>query len=640
MAMFEEVAGLLSSGDSLSGLAQSIGGDETGTRTAVSAAVPVLLGGLSRRASTAGGATSLIETLNDTDGSLVDNVGQLFGVEDKGEIGSTLSNAILGGRAETVESTIASSSGLSGSAVSRLLAIAAPTVMGLLARRTTEQNLDRQGMSSLLDAERTEMDSQGFGPWLALLDSDTVVNDDTGFQAGLAKVAGLGGLGALGVGAAATTFGKTPTAPSISMPPTARPSTTAATGSAAGINVRLPETETATFTSTSTPSTPAVPTTPAVRTASAPAKSVPLPTANRSFQAPSRNPGEPYRTPEPEKRSRLRWLKWLLPLLLIGLLAFILWGCINEGGSSDGDTEEQAAATAVATAVPTEAPTEVPTEVPVEEEGVAQPVDDVPIDDGYTPGRIPAVAQEQGIFNTLLDSLDATGLTETLGSNNEFTIFAPSDAAFSALDPELIGALSDNPDILREVLSYHVVPGYVTADQLATGAIASALGTELAINVNSFNPRVNGAFILTPDITADNGVIHGIDRVLIPQSVLSFAGLSVNDALALDPINFDVGSADLTAQSEEVLNSAADYLRSSRTSIEIGGHTDDGGEEESNQALSEARAQAVLDYLVANGVPAEQLTAVGFGESQPVQDNGTAEGRAANRRIELNAVDR
>jgi len=635
MAMFEEVAGLLNSGDSLSGLAQSIGGDEAGTRTAVSAAVPVLLGGLSRRASTAGGATSLIETLNDTDGSLVDNVGQLFGAKDKGEVGSTLSNAILGGRAETVESTIASSSGLSGSAVSRLLAIAAPTVMSLLARRTTEQNLDRQGMSSLLDAERTEMDSQGFGPWLALLDSDTVVDDDTGFQAGLAKVAGLGGLGALGVGAAATAFGKTQKAPSISMPPTASPSTTAATRSAASIDVRLPETETATFTSTSTPGTPAVP------TASAPAKSAPLPTTNRSFESPTRNPVEPTRTPEPEKRARLRWLKWLLPLLLIGLLAFILWGCLNEGGSTDTDTEGQAAATAVATAVPTEAPTEVPTEVPVEEEEVvAEPVDDIPVDGGYTPGRIPAIAQEQGIFNTLLDSLDATGLTETLGTTNEFTIFAPSDAAFSALDPELIGALSDNPNILREVLSYHVVPGYVTADQLETGAIASALGTELAINVESFNPRVNGAFILTPDITADNGVIHGIDRVLIPQSVLSFAGLSVNDALALDPINFEVGSADLTAQSEEVLNSAADYLRSSRTSIEIGGHTDDGGEEESNQTLSEARAQAVLDYLVANGVPADQLTSVGFGESQPLQDNGTAEGRAANRRIELNAVDR
>lgn len=670
MAMFEEVAGLLSSGDNLSSLARSIGGDETGTKTALSAGVPVLFGALARRAGTAGGATSLIETLGDTDGSVVDNVSSLFAAEDRGGVGSTLSSAILGSQAETVEATMASSSGLSRSAVTRLLGIAAPTVMSLLARRKASGNLDRTSLASLLDGERSEMDRQGFGPWLALLDSDTVVDDDTGFQAGLAKVAGLGGLGALGAGAAAATvMGKTPGAPTISMPaatsgvstPTASataatsgvsaPTASATAASSSGMEVRLPETQQATFTSTSTTSASTTPPAtgsvaqPTINQPAAPTKPLTQPAPKRTYETPKTTTREPYRAPEPEKGSRLGWLKWLLPLLLLGILGFILWGCLNSGDDDTASTGDAETATAVATAVPTEAPTEaptpVPTEPPVDEAAAPVEVEEEPVgDDGYTEGRVPAVAEQQGIFNTLLDSLDSTGLTPTLGGEGEFTIFAPSDAAFSALSPELIGALVENPDILSQVLQYHVVPGYLTADQLATGPIASALGSDLSVNVDGFNPRVNGAFILNADITADNGVIHGIDRVLIPQSVLSFAGVTVNDALSLDAINFEVGSSELTAESTVVLDAAVDYLRNSRTAVEIGGHTDDDGDEASNQELSEARAEAVRAYLIDGGVAAEQLTAVGYGESQPIQDNGTSEGRAANRRIEMNVTGR
>jgi len=68
-------------------------------------------------------------------------------------------------------------------------------------------------------------------------------------------------------------------------------------------------------------------------------------------------------------------------------------------------------------------------------------------------------------------------------------------------------------------------------------------------------------------------------------------------------------------------------------SVEIGGHTDDRGSEESNQLLSEQRAQAVRDFMTARGVDTSGLTAVGYGEANPIADNETAEGQAANRRI-------
>ena len=69
--------------------------------------------------------------------------------------------------------------------------------------------------------------------------------------------------------------------------------------------------------------------------------------------------------------------------------------------------------------------------------------------------------------------------------------------------------------------------------------------------------------------------------------------------------------------------------------MQVGGHTDNVGSPAGNQTLSEQRANAVLGYLVGKGVPAAQLTAVGFGPTQPIADNTTADGRGSNRRIEF-----
>jgi OOP family OmpA-OmpF porin len=76
-------------------------------------------------------------------------------------------------------------------------------------------------------------------------------------------------------------------------------------------------------------------------------------------------------------------------------------------------------------------------------------------------------------------------------------------------------------------------------------------------------------------------------------------------------------------------------LRCPNTNIEIAGHTDSDGEEPSNQALSEKRAQAVTDYLVKAGLPANRFSAVGYGSTQPIAGNDNDQGRAQNRRIDF-----
>ncbi len=103
----------------------------------------------------------------------------------------------------------------------------------------------------------------------------------------------------------------------------------------------------------------------------------------------------------------------------------------------------------------------------------------------------------------------------------------------------------------------------------------------------------------------------------------------------LNGVHFEFDSAVLTGEAEEVLDQAAATLKSSSGSVVVVGHTDDRGDAGYNQQLSEARAQAATSYLISQGVSASRLSAKGMGQTEPVADNGTANGRAMNRRVEL-----
>lgn len=101
-------------------------------------------------------------------------------------------------------------------------------------------------------------------------------------------------------------------------------------------------------------------------------------------------------------------------------------------------------------------------------------------------------------------------------------------------------------------------------------------------------------------------------------------------------INFDTGSAVIQADSMSQLDEVAKMLKAdSALKLEVGGHTDNVGTPESNMKLSDARAKAVVAELVKQGVTADRLTAKGYGQTAPIADNRTEEGRAKNRRVEL-----
>ena len=109
-----------------------------------------------------------------------------------------------------------------------------------------------------------------------------------------------------------------------------------------------------------------------------------------------------------------------------------------------------------------------------------------------------------------------------------------------------------------------------------------------------------------------------------------------SDLLGKGSIRFVTARASIDPDSAGLLDRLTETaLRCPTSSIEIAGHTDGDGEEAFNQALSEKRAQAVMDYLVKAGFPADRLTAVGYGSTQPIASNDTGEGKAQNRRIDF-----
>jgi OOP family OmpA-OmpF porin len=109
-----------------------------------------------------------------------------------------------------------------------------------------------------------------------------------------------------------------------------------------------------------------------------------------------------------------------------------------------------------------------------------------------------------------------------------------------------------------------------------------------------------------------------------------------SDLLGKGTIRFESGRSVIDADSAGLLDRLIETaLRCPSANIEIGGHTDGDGEDAYNQALSEKRAQSVVDYLVKAGLPADRFTAVGYGSTQPIASNETDEGKAQNRRIEF-----
>ena len=125
-------------------------------------------------------------------------------------------------------------------------------------------------------------------------------------------------------------------------------------------------------------------------------------------------------------------------------------------------------------------------------------------------------ASNAGIFTTLLAAADVANLTSILYNDGPFTLFAPTDDAFAALPDGTVENLLKNPKELAKVLKYHLVKGNIFSSDLNNGSsVATVLGSPVSINTTE-GVLVNNAKVIQADVEASNGVIHVIDKVLLP----------------------------------------------------------------------------------------------------------------------------
>jgi uncharacterized surface protein with fasciclin (FAS1) repeats len=128
------------------------------------------------------------------------------------------------------------------------------------------------------------------------------------------------------------------------------------------------------------------------------------------------------------------------------------------------------------------------------------------------------VAVKAGSFKTLVALAKRAGLAGTL-STKTVTVFAPTDAAFAKVPKATLTKLQNDPALLKKVLLYHVVAGRVPAAKVVKlSSVMTLEGASLAVKVSGSTVRIGGARVVEPNVAAKNGVIHVIDRVLIPPA--------------------------------------------------------------------------------------------------------------------------
>lgn len=183
-------------------------------------------------------------------------------------------------------------------------------------------------------------------------------------------------------------------------------------------------------------------------------------------------------------------------------------------------------------------------------------------------------------------------------------------------------------------------------DQLSIQSANPADAEQLAAKIQ---PLVKNMTVMTQAASAASKPVDnttaisagniGAEKALAEINPDNIRALDIATALNMQIINFDTASSNIPDANKSILDQAAALIkRASQVHLTVKGHTDAMGDVAANKALSQKRAQAVVDYLVKQGVDPAQLQAVGYGSEQPVADNATAEGQFKNRRIEFEVL--
>lgn len=236
---------------------------------------------------------------------------------------------------------------------------------------------------------------------------------------------------------------------------------------------------------------------------------------------------------------------------------------------------------------------------------------------------------DQGFLATL-----QTNVKKVFSTTQDCNVDTSQTYAASFTDKDalagVLGALKGVPNASLEWVG----------DKITLKAADAAALEALTAKVKVLVPHTE--VVAAAPVTAEQSVSNSLSATQTALTAIDPNNVDVNalvKALNLQIINFASGSSDIPADNKAILDQAATLLNKvSGVKLNVGGHTDSTGNAASNKALSQRRAQAVVDYLTSKGVDASKLVAQGHGSDQPVAENTTDEGRFKNRRIEFSVA--
>lgn len=243
---------------------------------------------------------------------------------------------------------------------------------------------------------------------------------------------------------------------------------------------------------------------------------------------------------------------------------------------------------------------------------------------------------DETVFDDLIEEADAIGVATVTELEP-----APELAAFSRTYEltsdgiSLFGTVATEEERVRILTSVaEVFPDAVVDDALMVAEVSVVVGTVVLLGETDPTDAAALRAIVTDgeDIEVDDRLVEVEEATDADADAVD----RLNELFALEPIRFQTNSATIQPESAATLDRAAEILTEvDGVAIRVEGHTDSLGDDAANLVLSQRRAEAVVDALIERGIAPERLEAVGFGESRPIADNTTPEGREQNRRIEL-----
>ena len=300
-------------------------------------------------------------------------------------------------------------------------------------------------------------------------------------------------------------------------------------------------------------------------------------------------------TPQKPSGGGMRWLGWLIGAIV--LLAVAAWALSQCGGGDDLTDAATGAADAVGDAADDAT------------DAAGDVVDDATDAAGDAADEVTDAAD---------DAADAAGdaADDAADALTGADLQPDVDAALTASGVAGIAGVIDDDGVVT-------LTGEADSEDAKAAAEAAAAGVE---GVESVDNQITVA-----EAEADDSEEDENDESAAPAS-----GSTINDLLDLAPITFAVNSADITPEGQAVLADAVAFMETNPdVAVEIGGHTDSDGDDASNLALSQARADSVKAFLEGEGIDGARMTTKGYGEAEPKVENDTPDNKAINRRIEF-----